>query len=289
MPEAGDTVLAIDIGGTKMLGALVRGKTVSDVVHMPTPSSGEPHAWIESLLAAAPEWSGRYGRVGAAVTGLVDDGHWMALNRATLSLPDRYPLVSTLQALTGKPAVAINDAQAAAWGEFSFGAGQGTQNLVFLTVSTGIGGGVVAGGRLLVGLAGHFGQLKDDIASPAPLESFVAGRYMAEAAKEAGVETDARGVFQAADAGEDWAAAIRLQSARRVATLCANIQLMLAPEKIVIGGSIGLAPGFIGQIDNFLEPLPAHRKPALRAAELGAQAGLIGVAALAAQPLPGKS
>ena len=285
MPDVGDAVLAIDIGGTKMLGALVEGAVVSDIVRISTPSSGEPGEWIESLLRAAPEWDGRYTRVGAAVTGFIENGCWMALNRATLSVPDRYPLVSTLETLTGKPAVAINDAQAASWGEFGYGAGRGTQSLVFLTVSTGIGGGVVAGGRLLSGLAGHFGQIKDDIASSAPFESFVAGRYMAEAARRAGVDTDARGVFEAAAAGEAWAESIRLQSARRVATLCTNIQFMLAPEKIVIGGSIGLAPGFIAQIDTFLDALPIHQRPVLSPAELGAHAGLIGVADLSCQSL----
>jgi N-acylmannosamine kinase/N-acetylmannosamine-6-phosphate 2-epimerase/N-acetylmannosamine kinase len=276
------TVLAIDIGGTKILGALVDGESVHDTVQIPTPGSGDPAIWIKDLLAKGTAWQGRFGRVGAAVTGVVEAGRWSGLNPKTLSIPSGFPLAETLTELTGKPAFAANDAQAAAWGEFAFGAGKGTRTCVFLTVSTGIGGGVVVNGRLLEGLAGHFGQFRSDVTDSAPLESAAAGRWMAEAAREEGHDLDARGVFEAAARGEAWADAIIALSARRIATLCANIGLGLAPEKIIIGGSIGLAPGFIERMTGLLESMPLSLRPVIAPARLGHQAGIVGIADLAA-------
>ena len=61
--KGGKRVLAIDIGGTKMLGALVEGNQVSEVVRISTPGAGDPSDWIDALLATAPEWQGRYDRV----------------------------------------------------------------------------------------------------------------------------------------------------------------------------------------------------------------------------------
>ena len=277
-----DTVLAIDIGGTKILGALVDGREVHDSVQIATPGSGDPRVWIEELLENGAAWRGCFGQVGAAVTGIIQAGKWSALNPKTLTIPPDYPLVETLSQLTGKPAFAANDAQAAAWGEYSCGAGKGTQACVFLTLSTGIGGGVIVNGRLLEGMAGHFGQFRSDVADDTPLESGATGRWMAEAAREAGYDLDARGVFEAAGKGEAWADAIIAISARRIATLCANIQLGLAPQKIIIGGSIGLAPGFIERMHRLLEDLPPLQRPTLVPARLGGQAGIVGIADLAA-------
>lgn len=282
MVEApGKMVLAIDIGGTKMLGALVDGRDVYDAVQIATPGFGNPRAWIEELLEKGASWQGRFGRVGAAVTGIVQAGRWSALNAKTLAIPPDYPLVETLVDLTGKPALAANDAQAAAWGEFSFGAGRGTQSCVFLTISTGIGGGVVVNGRLLEGIAGHFGQFRGDVADSTPLESSVTGRWIAEAARQAGHDLDARGVFEAAGKGEGWADAIVALSARRIATLCANVHLGLGPQMIIIGGSIGLAPGFIERMAGLLSDLPPLQRPTLVRARLGGQAGIVGIADLA--------
>lgn len=283
MPQSAplNTVLAIDIGGTKMLGALVTEGEVSMPVQIATPTDGNPDQWLAKLLDAAPGWTGRYSAVGAAVTGLIVDGFWSSLNPNTLPVPPDYPLAKSLVRLTGTPALVVNDAQAAAWGEFALGAGQGTRNCVFLTVSTGIGGGVVANGQLLTGLAGHFGQFLSEIPGDAPFESHAAGRWIAKAACAVGHDVDARAVFEAAKRGEGWAETICELSARQLAVACANIQLALAPERIVIGGSIGLAAGYIDRINKALSELPLRQRPSLIAAQLGTHAGIVGIAQLA--------
>jgi N-acetylmannosamine-6-phosphate 2-epimerase/N-acetylmannosamine kinase len=277
-----EPVLAFDLGGSKILAALVAGASVIDRAEVATAREAGPEAWIEQMAEIAARWDGRYGRLGVTVTGLVREGRWSALNPGVLAIPPDYPLAEQVRKRLGQVAVIANDAQAAAWGEHVHGAGQG-RDMVFLTVSTGIGGGVVLGGRLLVGrggLAGSFGQLGPFAEAGARVEDIAAGRWIALAA--AGRAGDARAVFAAAQAGDAWAEGIVAQSAERVARLCANVQLALDPGVIVIGGGVGLAPGYLGRVEAALAPLAGPLCPQIVPAALGAAAGAIGIAALAA-------
>ncbi len=276
------TTLAIDIGGTKVLAALVEAGRVGQQIRLPTTLDRGPEGLIAQIAAACAPLRGRFDRVGAAVTGRVRDGAWCALNRSTLDLGADFALAEALEARLGRPALAVNDAQAAAWGEYRSGAGAG-RDIVFLTLSTGLGGGVVSGGRLLGGLAGSFGQIRDE--AGLRLEDGLAGRWFAAEARAAGRDGGAEAVFAAAR--EPWAGAIIDTAARRLATLCANIQLMLDPDRILLGGGIGLAPGFIGRVGAALAARDLPRQPDLQPAMLGAQGGLIGAADLAEAMLGG--
>lgn len=276
-----DCVLALDIGGTKMLAALVRGKDVVDTFKMPTPRGGDPEQWLTALFNAIADWQGRYDTVGVAVSGIVDDGCWSPLNRKTLDIPERFPLVATVQRLSGSKAVfAANDAQAAAWGEYCFGAGA-QEDMVFLTISTGIGGGIVVNGRLLGGLAGHFGLLRSLDEDAGVLEDHVSGNWMAAQAAPHHAGASAREVFAAAAEGHAWAQAIVQSSARQTALLCRNIQLMLDPARIVVGGGIGLAPGYLDSVRKALGSLAPRLTPHLHAAALTESAGVVGIGDLA--------
>jgi N-acetylmannosamine-6-phosphate 2-epimerase/N-acetylmannosamine kinase len=198
---ASEPVLAIDIGGTKIAAAIVRGADVSGEFVLSTDRAAGPDDWIAAL---ADRLRGRLDgamAVAAAVTGLAIDGHWSPLNPATLPLPMDYPLAERLSAAFGLPATIANDAQAAAWGEYRFGAGQGA-DMIFLTISTGIGGGLVLGGRPRLGLAGHFGLLRLPSGDgAAPLEDTVSGRWITAEAARAGQPADAPAVFAAAARG----------------------------------------------------------------------------------------
>ena len=274
--------LAIDIGGTKTLAALVRGAEVLAEVTIATSREAGPDDWLAAIAEHAKYWSGQYEHVGIAVTGLIDEGRWSALNPATLAIPDGYPLVAQASKLFGKPAFAVNDAQAAAWGEHRFGAG-GNEDTVFLTISTGIGGGVVINESPLLGLAGHFGLLRSPTLGEAPLEDVASGRWMAAEATRSGHPAEAPEIFEQARNGAAWAQAIVVQSALRVALLCRDIQMMFAPKRVVIGGGIGLASGYLDAISAQLMALPPHLAPHLVAASLGPRAGIIGAADLASR------
>lgn len=271
-----DPVLAVDLGGTTTRVALVRGGDVLDRAEGPTDRGAGPQQWVQAAVNLAQPFRGRFGRIGVTVTGLVQGGRWQAMNPATLAVPSGFDLGGAVRAALGQYPTLANDAQAAALGEWTFGAGR-QQDMVFLTISTGVGGGVVAGGRLLTGrsgMAGHFGQMLSlpDDDGQGRFEDCVAGPWIAA---EAGMP-DARAAFASPAASE-----VIDQSAARVARLTQNLQLGFDPVRIVIGGGVGLAPGYLPRITARLADLPDLTRPTLVPAALGADAGLIGIAALA--------
>ena len=271
-------VLAIDLGGTKLAVALVEGARVLARREAPTAPADGVAGWMEAIARLIEGWT--YAAAGIAVTGLVRDGLWRAINPETLPVPDDFPLVATLRGRLGVPVLARNDAQAAAWGEYRFGAGQGG-SLAFLTVSTGIGGGLVSAGRLLegrAGLAGHFGVAP--VATPegvVRLEDLASGRALTRLAAGQG---DAPSVTRAAAAGEPWAVALLDRVVEPFALALHALQLGFDPDRIVIGGGLGLAPGYLDCLTRHLAPVPALMRPRICAAALGADAGLIGIADL---------
>ncbi|WP_136660052.1 ROK family protein [Nitratireductor sp. XY-223] len=273
--------LSIDIGGTKILAALVRGKEVLKSGTVPTSRGDGPDRWVSQAAELAARWRGEFDRCGVTVTGKVHGGLWSAMNPRTLDIPDGYPLESRVAAVFDVPVTLCNDAQAAAWGEYCFGAGNQTDT-VFLTVSTGIGGGAVIDGRLIQGqsgIAGHFGLLQSE--SGALLEDTASGSWIADEAALRGHSAGGPEVFAAAANGEAWAKNIIDESAAHIAGLCRNLQLIFDPAVIVIGGGVGLAPGYLPRVKAKLEILPAGVSSTLARAALGANAGVLGIAALA--------
>jgi len=281
---AAQPVLAIDIGGSKTAVALIRENRIVARRQVPTRPSDGAEAWLRSAADMAQDWRGQYGGVAAAVTGLVREGRWFAVNPATLPVPAGFPLALRLKELFSGPATAINDAQAAAWGEYRFGAGQ-ERDLLFLTVSSGIGGGIISDGRLLhgsSGLSGHVGQMPVPIPGAAyrSLEEAASGFAIAAAARKAGHEADARAVFAAAAAGETWAEDIIDGAVDHLAAYLSGLQAVIDPQVVVIGGGVGLAPGYLARLEKALSRFPALLRPFLMPARLGADAGLLGAADL---------
>ncbi|MBN8999070.1 MAG: ROK family protein, partial [Rhizobiales bacterium] len=281
----GRPALAFDLGGTKTLVALVDGDRVLDLREEPTLRDADAEAWCDRVAALAADWRGAYGVAGGCVTGPVVGGRWTALNPQTLPIPPGFALGDALASRLGMPVVLHNDAQAAAWGEYRFGAGAG-RDLVFLTISTGIGGGAVLDGRLLIGhrgLAGSAGiaRLIDGDGRGAMIESVASGPWIAAAAEAAGLAPDVPAVFAAATSGDERADAIIERSVSVVAAAMGNLQLLFDPELIVLGGGIGLAPGYRERLETRLAELPPLVRPEIRAAALGRHAGVIGAADLA--------
>jgi N-acetylmannosamine-6-phosphate 2-epimerase/N-acetylmannosamine kinase len=280
---SGAPTLAIDIGGTKMLAALIDGRAVLTEREVATPRDLTADGWCDAVAGLVSDWSGRYGTIAAAVTGQVRDGHWYTLNPAILPIPSGFPLAAGLGARLGAAVTLANDAQAAAWGEHRFGAGEG-RDIVFLTISTGIGGGVVSGGRLLTGVNGvaaSVGQTSLAVDGGVRVEDVAGGGGIASAARAAGHDTDARGVFAAAAAGAAWAEPIVSGATAIIARLVHDLQKLFDPAFVVIGGSIGLAAGFLDRLRTALAAAAPPFQPEVRAAGLGKHAGVIGVADLA--------
>jgi len=201
-----------------------------------------------------------------------------------------------------------NDSKGAAWGEYLYGAGRGTRNMVCLTVGTGVGGGLVMDGKLVhgaEGLAGLAGLLSVDMhgarcpsGAMGCLEYYASGSGIARSARqallegrasalsaEAGGDIDAvtsEMVFAAARRGDELALATVQEAAYAMGIAICTLQHLLNPEVVVIGG------GVAAQGDLFLEPvrrtasehsIPHYVVP-IKAAELGNVAGVVGAAAL---------
>lgn len=283
--------LAIDIGGTKIALALIEGQNLNHRRQIHTPRTGRGQDIVEAVLAVARSLPPA-DSVGVASTGIVDGGCLTALNPATLPIEDRFPLVDTLATGLGLPVTAVNDAQAAAWAEYRQGAGRGSAAMAFVTVSTGIGGGLILGEQLQVGrrgLAGHIGHVVVDPVGPACgcgrrgcVERLASGTAIGELGSAAlGRPLAAPDVFAAANRGEPAAVAIVSGAASGLAALFADLAATVDVELVVLGGGVGLADGFLALVSAAMESQPAiYRRPVVQA-ELGADAGLFGAALLA--------
>ncbi|WP_225769841.1 N-acetylmannosamine kinase [Inquilinus sp. Marseille-Q2685] len=278
----------VDLGGTKIAAARVAGAKVLERRQAPTPRDGRFESLVEAVAALVAGWAD--GPVGVATTGLVRDGRLSATNPGTLPVPPDSPLVAALQDRLGVTVRAVNDAQAAAWGEFRDGAAQGVGSTVFLTVSTGVGGGLVLDGRLRVGPGGLAGHLGHVVAVPdGPLcgcgrrgcvEAVASGRALAAAATEAfGEEVDTPSLFRRAET-DPTASALIDRAAAAIARLLADLKAALDLDLAVIGGGVGLADGFLSRVELALAAEPRQFRLPLRPAALGHDAGLIGMADL---------
>jgi N-acylmannosamine kinase len=286
-------VLAFDVGGTKIAAAIVSGSEVRRRVQLPTPRTGRGDD-IVSAIAALAESLPRAAAVGVAITGIVNSGELTALNPATLPIEDHFPLAARLSERLGLPALLINDAQAAGWAEYQYGSGLGARAMAFVTVSTGIGGAFVLDGKLQVGargLAGHIGHVVIDnegllcgCGRHGCIERNASGAAIAAFASEQYNEAvDAQEVFRRASRGEPVGSAILNRAATQISRILIDCIAMLDLDCVVVGGGVGLAPGFIDRISAGVDMAPEiFRRPVL-AARFGADAGLIGVARLVAE------
>ena len=278
------TTLAIDIGGTKLAAALIGADgQIRDRQELPTPASQTPEALRESLAELVAPLQTQAQQVAIASTGIIRDGSLLALNPCNLGGLLHFPLVKTLEQLTNLPTIAINDAQAAAWAEYQALEGDIT-DMVFITVSTGVGGGVVSGGKLL---ARDIGTLADPhgpvcgCGRTGCVEAIASGRGIAAAAQGELMGADAKTIFTRAGQGDEQALQLIHRSARVLARLIADIKATTDCQCVVVGGSVGLAEGYLALVETYLAQEPAAFRVDLLAAHYRHDAGLLGAALLA--------
>lgn len=285
------TTLAIDIGGTKLAAALVEDDLqIRERRELPTPASKTSPALRDALKTLVQPLQSQAHRVAIASTGIIREGHLLAINPSNLGGLLHFPLVQTLEALTGLPTLAINDAQAAAWAEYHAIA-DGTRDMVFITVSTGVGGGVVSDGQLVTGtggLAGHLGHTLADPNGPVCgcgrvgcVEAIASGRGIAAAAQGSLAGCDAKTIFARAAEGDEQARRLVADSAQVLARLIADTKAVTDCQRVVVGGSVGLAQGYLSQVRACLERMPSVYHVELSPAHYRHDAGLLGAALLA--------
>jgi N-acylmannosamine kinase len=282
-------ILALDIGGTKLAAALVNGARVIERLEMPTPTGDRgpesvTRAALELLAPLLNTVQAQGSRLGVAATGVVAEGRVTALNSDMLQGWHAYDLCGTLQAATKLETVILNDADAAAYGEFAHGSGIGTTDFVFVTVSTSVGGGLVLGGRLHLTPHGLHAELGYTLTPDAkPIENVAGGAPMDRWAQARGW-SGTREIVTRALQGDVVAIAKLDESAGLVAFKLADLRVTLGITRAAIGGGLGLSTGYIerikAQLERFGEPWNTLE---VVPAELGTNAGLVGAAAWAQQ------
>ncbi len=290
------TTLAIDIGGTKLAAALIdRERHIIARRELATPASKTQDALQVSLAELVAPFAARAQRVAIASTGIIQDGTLNAINPENLGGLVCFPLVAVMTRLTRLPCIAVNDAQAAAWAEYH-ALREEISDMVFLTVSTGVGGGIVSNGKLLVGtggLAGHLGHTLADPNGPrcgcgriGCVEAIASGRGIAAAAKDDLTGYDAKTIFARARQGHPQASALKQRSAHTLARLIADIKASMDCQLVVIGGSVGLSEGYLDLVRVNLNEEPTPYRTRLLAARHQHNAGLLGAALLAQEVMP---
>ena len=315
-----DLVLGLDVGGTKLAAGVVRadGRVLSVKVAPSRPEEG-PDGMIprhlelgrDAVAAAGVSWAD-VRAVGIACGGPLDPV--AGIIQSPLSLPgwDEVPLVDIVSTALDRPAAVENDATAGALAEWWYGAGRsrGVRNLVYLTISTGIGGGLVLDGSLYRGAAGNAGELGhltvDYLGRQCAcgrrgcLEAYASGTNIAARASEAlatgegsvlsGADrVSAKDVAEAAAAGDPLAARIWDETTAILASAVANILDIFNPELVVLGGGVTragdqlLGPVRAGGIAQAMPP--AARTADVVLAGLGEHLGVVSAAAVALERL----
>jgi glucokinase len=296
-----DRVIGVDVGGTKILGALVGSDGgISHAVELPTPTTSEK-AVLEGIADVVADLADRDGAaVGLGVPCNLDPRTGVAYRATNLPL-DEIDLAGWMRQRFSLPVGVENDGNAAALAEWRIGAGRGARDLVMLTLGTGIGGGLVLDDRLYRGWA-ELGHVVVEYDGPpcqgnchgrGHLEGVASGRAATRVARELfGPESDAHDLVDRARAGVVPAIEALAQIGRFLGGAVGSFVNMFNPDVVVVGGGFGSAAG-----DLVLGPAreaarreaiqPADATVRIVPAELGDHAGVIGAALVAFEVLDG--
>ena len=288
------TILAVDIGGTKLAAAIVDGDgTVLRRDRTPTVSA-EPWPTFVAMLDRLVDGE----RVEGVGVGCGGPMSWPAGEVSPLNIPGwrDFPLRARLaEHYPGVPVRVHNDAVAFAAGEHWKGAARGVDDMLGMVVSTGVGGGLVLGGHLVDGASGNAGHIGHVVADPAGPECACGGRGCLEAiargpatvawARERGsTAADGPALSKLAAQGDEVAIAALARSGRAVGTVVGSVVALLDVRIVVVGG--GLSQSGPALWDPLQQAFAAQaRLPYLAGARvvppgLGGDAGLVGAAAL---------
>lgn len=304
--------LGIDIGGTNCKGAIVApdGSTRRRAEIPTDPLAGTQTilSLAEILLKEAADSGDDITAVGVGAAGFIDSSDGSVTFSPNLTYGDPQVQQAVAQRFS-LPAVVANDANAAAWGERQVGAATGCDDVAMLTLGTGVGGGFIVAGRLLVGATGAGAEFGHTVLDPdGPLcpcglsgcvEQFVSGTAIARmgeqaierfpdsaiAALAAGAKITAEHVAAAAAEWDEAAQEVLRRAGRYLGLALANIVNIFEPQVIVLGGSVAeTGEPYLGVARDQLSSMltQQRRRPVrLERARLGNDAGIVGAALLA--------
>ena len=308
--------IGIDVGGTKVLGGVVdeSGKVLT-TARKDTPRQGGS-ALTQTIADVAKELLQQHSvaSVGVSAAGFVSSDRKTMLATPNIADWNGVDLDHQLTALIGLPVVIENDANAAAWGEAKFGAGKNQDHMMMLTVGTGIGGGIVVNGALYrgaFGIAAEFGHMRVvpeghicGCGARGCFEQYASGNALLRHAREAinaspevarnllsrGDGTVAgltgQAITEAARDGDAVAVAAFNTTGQWLGAGIASLAVLLDPACVVIGGGVIDAGEILlkptrESLERNMPFAGKHPYPQIIAAQLGNEAGLVGVADLA--------
>jgi glucokinase len=322
MNETADNLaIGVDLGGTAIKAGLLdfRG-TVLHTMAIPTEADrGVNHVVarltdvIKDLHVAAQGLARHVQGVGLGVPGTLSRERGLVISPPNLPGWKNVPIVERLSAATGMTIWLDNDANNAALGELRCGAGRGVQDMVMLTLGTGIGGGIILGGKLWRGAFENAGELGHMIVQAGGrrcgcgqlgcLEALASATGTVMTAQEllskgkasslqcilgSGRKIESADIVKAADAGDAVAREAWMQTCRYLAVACVNIHHILNPQRIVLAGGMSSAgASLLAPVKKAILELGSKMlgdPPEIRLAELGNDAGFIGSALSVFQP-----
>lgn len=305
-----DTNIAVDIGGTQIRVAVYPKGEQRPIKQKRIPTQGKNATPLERMIGLIAElWPAddQVCAIGIAAPGPINPQLGIIYSAPNIPGWENLPLAQILQDRFNVPARLGNDANLAALGEWRYGAGIGHQNLLYMTVSTGIGGGIICDGHLLLGAHGLAGELGHVIIDPngpvcgcgkrGHLESYGSGtaieRYVADQLAQ-GVPSSlseiskptGRDISLAAETGDPLAKAALVRAGTYVGYGLSNYLHIFNPSIIILGGGVSRSGSL------FMEPLRAAIAEriispeylhglTITTASLGDDAGLMGALALA--------
>ena len=310
-----DYVVGVDLGGTKILTALVDGQgRVVARYREATPQTG-PDAVVESIVGTirrvlkdADVDAGTVRGIGVGAPGPADPSSGIVFEVPNLPGWHDAPLAAMLTTRLNVKTYVENDANAAAVGERWAGAGRGIDDLIYMTISTGIGGGLIFKGQLYHGVSGTAGEVGHMVIDPSGprcpcgrtgcLEAFASGTSIARDARAAiasGRPTTlstlapqaptAADVARAAQEGDPLARELFARAAHYVGIGVANLVNLLNPAMVIIGGGVSKAGDLLFAPVRRIVLEEAFKRPAhavqIVPAALGDDVGAVGAAAVA--------
>ncbi|MGG1479867.1 ROK family glucokinase [Bacillus smithii] len=308
-------IAAVDLGGTSVkLAFLNMDGEILDHWSIPTDRSSKGRNIVPDIaksifetLHAKQETKDRLLGIGLGAPGPIDYSTGRIYKTVNLGWEDDYPLKQALEKETGLPVVVENDANCAALGEMWKGAGNGAANLVCVTLGTGVGGGVIANGDIVLGAKGAAGEIGHIVVEiedgfscncgkKGCLETVASATGIVRLAKveleradsgsilkekfNANQDISAKDVFEAADGGDDLAKRIVDRVAFYLGFALANIGNSLNPDYIVVGGGVSNAGStLLDPVRKYFKQYafpPVGESTKIERASLGNSAGVIG-------------
>jgi N-acylmannosamine kinase len=280
-------IIAIDVGGTKISAALMENNEIIEQRKIDSVIHTDLLSLAQNLFLLCHGWADKADKVAVACTGQVGDEF---VN--FLSAKQKLPLKKQLAAVFNLPVTIINDAASAAWAEYCFTKGHlamTNETLVYITVSTGIGGGMIQNGQLVTsndGFCAHLGHTSVQHPRQQSIHCHCGRINCVEAissgtaiAKQASIilnkTVSCKEVFEQYLEDTEIAQLIQ-QCSSAITDLIANVKATTGTEKIILGGSVGSSVYFFQQVQDKVAQLPEIYQVTIQAPACGADADLFG-------------